>query len=518
VRSVVNRCTQELGSARGAYTTVESVEDIEALRRAAGYEKLVLYGTSYGTKVALDYAERYPQNVEALVLDSTEAPNGPDPFHLSTFKAMAPALLELCSNHACDRALSDPVSDLARLTARLQRHPLSGYAYNPHGKRIKVALSDRGLYQLLLGGDLNPALRAEIPAVVHAAVDHDSGPLLRIVALAESVSSPEQSAEIDETLFVTTSCEETPFPWQRGADEATRIVEVEAALNKLPAGDFYPFDGEAAFFENIPLCVAWPDASPPPPPVSPLPDVPTLIFSGGQDLRTPTENARHVMELIPDAQILTVPFTGHSVIGSDLSGCAKAAMISFFGGAAIVPCTNTIDRLPPVPLPPPSLSQVSPTRGLRGIRGRTLAAALDTVRDLRRTIIELGFDANALPTGVHFGGLRGGSASLTKTEAVLSRLSYVPGVQLSGHISINLLLKDRGAEANLLIGGTSASAGNLQIHSLGKLRGLLAGKRFSLKVPAAATIADADPSRSEEEWLGGFDPFPLPDVARLRNG
>ena len=48
-----------------------------------GYEKLVLYGTSYGTKVALEYAERYPENVEALVLDSVVLPEGPEPFSLS---------------------------------------------------------------------------------------------------------------------------------------------------------------------------------------------------------------------------------------------------------------------------------------------------------------------------------------------------------------------------------------------------------------------------------------------------
>ena len=54
------RCALEIGPARGGYTTQESVEDIEAIRQAAGYEKLVLYGTSYGTKVAEEYAERYP--------------------------------------------------------------------------------------------------------------------------------------------------------------------------------------------------------------------------------------------------------------------------------------------------------------------------------------------------------------------------------------------------------------------------------------------------------------------------
>ena len=64
------QCAMEIGPARGGFTSEESVADIEALRVAGGYQKLVLYGTSYGTKVALEYAQQYPQNVEALVLDS----------------------------------------------------------------------------------------------------------------------------------------------------------------------------------------------------------------------------------------------------------------------------------------------------------------------------------------------------------------------------------------------------------------------------------------------------------------
>ena len=46
--------------AAGFYRTADSVADIEDLRAAAGYEKLVLFGVSYGTKVALDYAAAYP--------------------------------------------------------------------------------------------------------------------------------------------------------------------------------------------------------------------------------------------------------------------------------------------------------------------------------------------------------------------------------------------------------------------------------------------------------------------------
>ena len=93
---LVELCALQIGPARGAFTTSESVEDIESIRHAAGYKKLVLYGTSYGTKVALEYAERYPQHVESMVLDSAVPTSGPEAFGLSRFSAIGSALNELC--------------------------------------------------------------------------------------------------------------------------------------------------------------------------------------------------------------------------------------------------------------------------------------------------------------------------------------------------------------------------------------------------------------------------------------
>ena len=63
-------CAQSIGPARAFYTTRDSVEDIEAVRQAIGVERIALFGVSYGTKVALAYAARYPQHLERLVLDS----------------------------------------------------------------------------------------------------------------------------------------------------------------------------------------------------------------------------------------------------------------------------------------------------------------------------------------------------------------------------------------------------------------------------------------------------------------
>jgi pimeloyl-ACP methyl ester carboxylesterase len=75
--------------------------------------------------------------------------------------------------------------------------------------------------------------------------------------------------------------------------------------------------------------------------------VPTLILSGAQDLRTPTSNARQVAALIPDAQLLVVPFTGHSVIGSDFSDCASLAVSGVLrrgGRATVQPCAPSPTR------------------------------------------------------------------------------------------------------------------------------------------------------------------------------
>ena len=43
---------------------------MEALRAALGEEKISFYGASYGTLLGEQYADRYPQRIRAMVLDS----------------------------------------------------------------------------------------------------------------------------------------------------------------------------------------------------------------------------------------------------------------------------------------------------------------------------------------------------------------------------------------------------------------------------------------------------------------
>ncbi len=521
------QCAAEIGPARGGFTSQESVEDIEAMRQAGGYEKLVLYGTSYGTKVAEQYAQDYPSHVEALVLDSVVPPAGQEPYAIPTFQAIAGVLAELCANGACAGITSNPLADIASLAAQLRKRDLSGSVYDGSGRRHASTLDEQGLLDVLEAGDLNPALRALLPAAVRSALDHNPDPLLRLRLLSEGLipnvpiegSTGEPSQELDEAAFVTTSCEETPFPWQRSAPQATRLAEALDYLHAQPAGDFYPFDAVTAYANSlVPDCAGWPDASAAPAAPGPLPNVPTLIFSGEQDLRTPTADARGVAALIPDAQLLVVPFTGHSVLGSDLSDCSSLAVKAFFaggaGGGQIQPCTTATDPFAPTPVTPTKLAYVHPPAAFGGRPGRTLVAVLDTLVDLNRQVIAATLQADAeLPSGSSFGGLHGGYAKLTASKAILRDLSFVPGVQLTATFPV------RNGElqaTNIRVSGTEAASGTVRFGGGStRVTGTLAGRGFNVsiaKVKLSRVGAGAWPSRAAiGQLLGRGD-------GRLRDG
>ena len=96
----VAACAARIGPARTHYTTADSVEDVEAVRSALGIDKLVLYGTSYGTKVALDYAAAHPEHVSRLLLDSTILPEGVDSFERATIASIPRVMRAICATAA----------------------------------------------------------------------------------------------------------------------------------------------------------------------------------------------------------------------------------------------------------------------------------------------------------------------------------------------------------------------------------------------------------------------------------
>lgn len=72
----VQRCVQRVGVDVLAHVgTREVARDLDVLRAALGDEKLTYLGYSYGTRIGATYAEEFPGNVRALVLDGAIDPS-----------------------------------------------------------------------------------------------------------------------------------------------------------------------------------------------------------------------------------------------------------------------------------------------------------------------------------------------------------------------------------------------------------------------------------------------------------
>ena len=227
-------CAGRLGARRAFYTTRDSVEDIEAVRKELGVEKLTLFGISYGTKLALAYARVHPEHVERIALDSVLEPDDADAFGREPYQAMASTLAALCPDR-CRGVTADPAGDLARLADRLRAAPLHGTTYGPGGRRHAGTLTALALSDLMFDSDYNPAIRAGIPVGVRAALDRgDAAPLLRLADAAAQLSRVPPARVFSAARYATV-CEETPLPWPRGApfgERAQRARDQAAALGR----------------------------------------------------------------------------------------------------------------------------------------------------------------------------------------------------------------------------------------------------------------------------------------------
>ena len=380
IGKTVERCAKKLGARRGFYTTRETVDDLEDVRAALRIDKLILYGVSYGTRDAMAYAQAHPEHVERMILDSTVTDAGIDAFGLSSVRALPRVLGQMCRGGGCEGITSDPGADLSTLVQKLEQGPIRArHPVTLLGCRIRPAITRSRVYGMLQQVDEDPELLSEFPiALVQAAkgrpyqlsilvasqsdylafcaltkiikrlIPHPNGIQEDLNVLERSFSNGEQTARL---------CEESVLPWPRDSVPSVRQGMAERALSGYGDSAFAPLDRATVLASSlIPMCKFWRAANSTPPfGVTTLPPVPTLVVSGMDDLRTPTEDAAALAATSPTARLLRVPDIGHSAIGN--SGCARRALGHFLRDEPISECHLTAQHSPKPAKHVPSLQE-----------------------------------------------------------------------------------------------------------------------------------------------------------------
>ncbi|MFJ9828989.1 alpha/beta hydrolase [Streptomyces sp. NPDC101160] len=74
-RRIAEACARHGGPELRGLTTANEVRDMDRLREVLGEEKISAWGTSYGTYVTAQYAQKFPRRTDRIVLDSSADPN-----------------------------------------------------------------------------------------------------------------------------------------------------------------------------------------------------------------------------------------------------------------------------------------------------------------------------------------------------------------------------------------------------------------------------------------------------------
>lgn len=278
------------------YTTSVAVEDFDEVRRALGYEKINLYGGSYGTTVALAYLRQYRPHVRAAVLAGVAPPNHklPIPFARGAQHAMERLIDDCGTDAACRAAFPGLREEFRAVLERLEKSPASVELINPFTKQPQRVRLARGPFTERLRLMLyNQNAASMVPLLIHRAYQGDFKPFL-LAALPQARSLYQT---ISLGMYFTVTCSESvPF-----------ITEEE--VRRETAGTFV---GDYRVRVHQRACREWVRADVPGQFVSPVAsDAPALLLSGEADAASPhwlgADAARH----LPNGLQVTIPHGAH---------------------------------------------------------------------------------------------------------------------------------------------------------------------------------------------------------------
>jgi pimeloyl-ACP methyl ester carboxylesterase len=278
------------------YGTADHIRDLDAVRAALGVEKFNLVGISYGTRVAQQYAARYPAHTRTITLDSI-APNtlvlGQE--HARNLEAALKRQFARCAaDAACKRNLGDPAAVLADVRTRLQAGglPAVGYRDPKTGEWREEAPSFAHLSALLRLYAYQPASASMLPLILRDAGKGHYEPLL---AQARAIGG-QMNEQIMMGMHLSVSC--------------TEDFEIRAAPedeNTIMGNDLIDF--------LVAQCEVWPKGKRDPNFRKPLTgDLPVLAISGELDPVTPPRYGDDVVKTLPKGRHLVLPGQGHSVL------------------------------------------------------------------------------------------------------------------------------------------------------------------------------------------------------------
>jgi pimeloyl-ACP methyl ester carboxylesterase len=336
-------CAAEL-AAKGVdaaqYTTAAFVADLDAARAALGYDRINLWGGSYGTRAALEYLRRHAVHVRSAVLDGVAPPRISTVVDVWTARdAALSAVIGACGQSpACRAAHPDLAATLAAIGDELGPAGRDVVLADPrNGAAQTVRLTYDHVLAALQPLLYVPELQGLVPEAVARAAAGDYGPLQALVAL----TTADLARQLSSALHYSVIC----------AEDAPRFspAERKRALAGLRTRSLAE--------RVLAVCALWPRGAAPADATTPVvSDVPVLLLSGGLDPVTPPAYGTEVAATLPNSRHIVARGYGHIVSPQACGPRLVAAFVDDAGFAKLPPtCVAHFEQSTRPPLWPDRL-------------------------------------------------------------------------------------------------------------------------------------------------------------------
>ncbi len=327
------------------YNSAASAADVNDLAAALGYDKVNLWGISYGTKLGLTILRDHPNIVQSAVLDSVYAPETDD-LQISTNGVLG-SLHELFTRCAADTTCNDAYptleADLYALLNQLDAKPVSVDASDGTTVTLDGATVFNKLFQTLYDTQAIPYLPygIELLATAQSADDYSAGydiiadtSLPNVNPPADTATPIADSAMVQQYIDQYGQIDDSEgMAYSVDCQEEYQLDNVKADLAlaaKAPAPlDQYITDGING---NVQDCQTWGVKTANPIEAQRvMSSVPTLLFEGQFDPITPVSSGQSALKGLSNGQLLIFPSAGHGITATDTDSgtCAKNLMLDF---------------------------------------------------------------------------------------------------------------------------------------------------------------------------------------------
>jgi pimeloyl-ACP methyl ester carboxylesterase len=285
-----SRCLATMKGNPATHRTDDYIDDLELVRKGLGYNRINVWGGSYGSRVALRYLKRYPASIRTTVLDGI----APTSLHLpddamANSEAQLQDVLKTCTNAAaCAKANPNLSATLNTLLTKLRTTPEPvTFPHPATGKALSATITDRTLISLLWPLLYTPEASRLVPQLIQSAANGNYAPLA-----ATMTASAVGETDIAPLQRFAVMCAEDML--DRKAPDMQQFKALSDLFygfcNKLPHGRVQP-----EFFEATSSAV------------------PTLLLSGTLDPVTPPSQGALATKTLSQSKHIIVDGMGHIV-------------------------------------------------------------------------------------------------------------------------------------------------------------------------------------------------------------